>query len=314
MAKSVKNVEELTPDEIAEKILGSSEGEEADESFDLEDFQFWLKSLHGQQIEDFFKEKTRVRLLVDQFLKKGYDEQTIFAIFQRVQKAEVEKEKDDVKSQEKFEKLKRKLFLIGVSLLSVFVFFYLNSKAMEIAAEKRQIQIRAAKTLRLKLSSRGLVYYRTNFKARWEKLSRILPAVNEFFILKSEVGSQSLLLPNNGTLAFLDKSEFKINEILLGKNEKKISSINLELRKGKFHWNIPEGTQQKITINLPGTIMKIKYGNGKIDLTQTPPIIKVAEGENKIKLPKDIVYRSFNGLMQATIDGKNSKIKIYEEY
>ena len=109
---------ELTPDELASYILGVVDD---DENFDIDEAKFWYQAAYKKELEESLKKKNKLQILVNQLLKRGFSEDDINKIFRRIKKKKIIEKKEKNALWEKYKRLERKLIIISMSIIFIFI-------------------------------------------------------------------------------------------------------------------------------------------------------------------------------------------------
>jgi hypothetical protein len=108
-------------------------------------------------------------------------------------------------------------------------------------------------------------------------------------------------------------TELRIEEILLDSKKEKIETVNLEAKSGIVDWLLAESSGINYVFNTPSGKLRVKYGEGKIDLRQKPYRIAVREGETTFQDSAISLPMAVNGLMEIILTDPVQK-RLYDNY
>jgi len=289
----------LTPDEIADRILGIVDEHQDDEDFDLEASKFWYQAAYKDQLEGLFQEKNRLRILVNQLKKRGYTETEIYDLFSRVRKAQLTSEKAVVEAEVKSEQLKKKLMHIGIVLVTLFLVGQMFFKSNQFALEREQQRIAEVKTLLCEIDKPPL-QLKTDFEAQWGEVVGFKTGLQEGMYVKTITGAHKIKISEQASLVFDADAVFKVENVTLDSALQKVAEVDISLTQGVISWNLAEDSKVKLNFAFSNTNLAVAYGIGKIDLTLSPDRVAIKEGETSIQVGRAL-SRSLNGLMEAIL-------------
>ncbi|OGK05817.1 MAG: hypothetical protein A2W80_00605 [Candidatus Riflebacteria bacterium GWC2_50_8] len=301
----------LTPDEIADRILGIVDEHQDDEDFDLEASKFWYQAAYKDQLEGLFQEKNRLRILVNQLKKRGYTETEIYDLFSRVRKAQLTSEKAVVEAEVKSEQLKKKLMHIGIVLVTLFLVGQMFFKSNQFALEREQQRIAEVKTLLCEIDKPPL-QLKTDFEAQWGEVVGFKTGLQEGMYVKTITGAHKIKISEQASLVFDADAVFKVENVTLDSALQKVAEVDISLTQGVISWNLAEDSKVKLNFAFSNTNLAVAYGIGKIDLTLSPDRVAIKEGETSIQVGRAL-SRSLNGLMEAILSDPPD-FKIYDSY
>jgi len=307
----VDKLEGLSPDEIADRILGIVDQNQDDENFDQDASKFWYQAAYKEELEGIFKERNRLRILIDQLKKRGYTEQEIYELYTRVRKAKLSSEKAEIEAEQKSEKLKRKLINIGVVLVTLFIVGQMFFKSNQFAIERENQRIAEVKTLLCEIDKPPLLL-KTDFDAQWGEVVGFKTGLHEGMYVKTTTGAHKITVAEKAVMVFDADAIFKIDKVTLDQALKKIAAVDVSLQQGIMSWNLAEDCGIKLNFKTVGTALAVSYGIGKIDLSRNPNRIAIKEGETSIQVGRSL-SRSLNGLMEAILS-EPPEFKIYDNY
>ncbi len=307
----VDKLEGLSPDEIADRILGIVDQNQDDESFDQDASKFWYQAAYKEELEGIYKERNRLRILIDQLKKRGYTEQEIYELYTRVRKAKLSSEKAEIEAEQKSERLKKKLINIGVVLVTLFIVGQMFFKSNQFAVERENQRIAEVKTLLCEIDKPPLLL-KTDFDAQWVEVVGFKTGLHEGMYVKTTTGAQKITIAERAVITFDADAIFKIDKVTLDQALKKIAAVDISLQQGIMSWNLAEDCGIKLNFKTVGTALAVSYGIGKIDLSQNPNRIAIKEGETSIQVGRSL-SRALNGLMEA-IMSEPPEFKIYDNY
>ncbi|GAB1354050.1 hypothetical protein MASR1M12_27880 [Erysipelotrichia bacterium] len=303
----------LTPDELADQILGISEAKpDFDEAADPDAAKFWYQAAYADEMQSLFKEKNRMRILVAGLMKRGYKEEEVKEIFTRIAKAKLFSEKAVAEAEEKSREISNKITRLVILILSVFVIYQLLLKTNQAALDEENRRIAKIKTFAC-MTNQPPFYMKTDEEVEWHKVITMKKDITEKFNLRTEKFPATIVIPGSSTLILDSDSEIKIERIELDKKNEVIKAVDFELKKGLIHWNIQEKAGLIISLTTPSWNLKIKYGEGKADRRTVPERIAVREGETIFSNAQTRFPVPVNGLMEMIL--KNPPLKrLYNDY
>jgi len=301
----------LSPDEIADRILGIVDQNQDDESFDLDASKFWYQAAYKDELEGIFKERNRLRILIDQLKKRGFSENEIYELYSRVRRAKLSSEKAEIEAEQKAEKLKKKLINIGVVLVTLFIVGQMFFKSNQFAIERENERIAEVKTLLCEIDKPPLLL-KTDFEAQWGEVVGFKTGLREGMYVKTTTGAHKIRIAENAVVVFDADAIFKIDKVTLDAALKRIVAVDISLQQGIMSWNLAEDSGVKLNFKTIGTALAVDYGIGKIDLSCNPNRVAIKEGETSIQVGRAL-SRSLNGLMEAILS-EPPEFKIYDNY
>jgi hypothetical protein len=310
-AGELEKLDGLTPDEIADRILGIVDEHQDDESFDLEASKFWYQAAYKDQLEGLFQEKNRMRILVSQLKKRGYSETEIYELFSRVRKAQLTSEKALVEAEVKSERLKKKLMHIGIVLVTVFIIGQMFFKSNQFALEREQQRIAEVKTLLCEIDKPPL-QLKTDFDAQWGEVVGFKTGLREGTYVKTTTGAHKITISEKASIAFDADAVFKLEKVTLDSTLQKVVEVNISITQGVISWNLAEDSKVKLNFAFSAASLAVAYGIGKIDLTPANDRVAIKEGETWIQVGR-APSRALNGLMEAILSDP-PEMKIYDTY
>ncbi|MGM0599244.1 MAG: hypothetical protein ACQETH_05420 [Candidatus Rifleibacteriota bacterium] len=302
----------LSPDELADKILGISEVKIDDEAADPEAAKFWFEAAYGDELKGMFKEKNRMRILVSSLAKRGYNEDEIREIFVRVQKAKFFSEKAQAEAQARSEELRNKITRFGIVLMGIFIIYHLVIKTNELAEKQEQNRIKKIKTFSCS-TERPPVFTREKIDTDWDENIRREFNVTEGMTIKTERFPCNLIIAENAVIELMPTTELKIVEAALDDTLNKVDTVSLEPRNGTIKWNLKEESEIKFNLKLKKGSLAIGYGEGKYQANSEPPRIAVKEGETRFRSSSLSLPMAINGLMELYLKEPLEK-KLYDSY
>ena len=302
----------LSPDELADKILGFSEVQVEEGAADPEAAKFWFEAAYGDELKGMFKEKNRMRILVSSLMKRGYNEDEIREIFVRVQKAKFFSEKAQAEAQAKSEELRNKITRFGIVLMGIFIIYHLVIKSNELAEKQEQKRISKIKTFTCS-TERPPVFTREKIDTDWDENIKREFKVKEGMTIKTEKYPCNLVIAENAVVELMPGTEMKITKVGLDNALKKVERVFFEPANGTVKWNLKEESEIKFNLQLEKGNLDINYGEGKYQADSEPPRIAVKEGETKFKNSSLSLPMAVNGLMELYIKEPFEK-KLYNLY
>ncbi|NLF95158.1 MAG: hypothetical protein GX569_00380 [Candidatus Riflebacteria bacterium] len=301
----------LSPDEIADRILGIVDQNQDDDNFDLDASKFWYQAAYKDELEGIFKERNRLRILIDQLKKRGFSENEIYELYSRVRRAKLSSEKAEIEAEQKAEKLKKKLINIGVVLVTLFIVGQMFFKSNQFAIERENERIAEVKTLLCEIDKPPLLL-KTDFEAQWGEVVGFKTGLREGMYVKTTTGAHKIRIAENAVVVFDADAVFKIDKVTLDAALKRIAAVDISLQQGVMSWNLSEDSGVKLNFKTIGTALAVSYGIGKIDLSRNPNRVAIKEGETSIQVGRAL-SRSLNGLMEAILS-EPPEFKIYDNY
>lgn len=302
----------LSPDDLADKILGIKAEPEFDDYEDPDAAKFWFEAAYGDELKGLFKEKNRMRVLVSALMRRGYDEEEIREIFIRVAKARHFTEKAMAEAEEKSKELSNKLTRLGVLLIGGFIVYQLLIKTNEAAIEKEKQRIQKIKTVAAE-TERPPFMMKNDLEANWNEVIVMKKNVTEKMNIRAERFPVVVKIAEGTTLSLRTNTELRIEEILLDSKKEKIETVNLEAKSGIVDWLLAESAGINYVFNTPSGKLRVKYGEGKIDLRQKPNRIAVREGETTFQDSAISLPMAVNGLMEIILTDPVQK-RLYDNY
>ncbi|EKD82560.1 MAG: hypothetical protein ACD_39C01215G0001 [uncultured bacterium] len=310
-AGDLEKLDGLSPDEIADRILGIVDEHQDDEDFDLEASKFWYQAAYKDQLEELFQEKNRLRILVNQLKKRKYTEAEIYELFSRVRKAQLSSEKAQIEAEVKSEQIKKKLINIGIILVTVFIIGQMFFKSNQYALEREQQRIAEVKTLLCEIDKPPL-QLKTDFDAQWNEVVGFKTGLQEGMFVKTTTGAHKIKISEQASIVFDADAIFKVEKVTLDSALKKVAEVSIAITQGVISWNIAEDSGIKLHFTFSNTVLAVSYGMGKIDLARNPYRVAVKEGETSIQTGRALA-RALNGLMEAILSDP-PEFKIYDTY
>lgn len=310
-ADDQKQIDGSSPDELAAKILGLVDEHQNDENFDLETSKFWFQAAYKGELEELFKEKNRLRVLINQFIKRGYKEDEINDLFTKVRRSQLEAQKQTKEGELKSDILKQRIFRLGLAIIVIFIIVQMFFKSNEFALKRENKRIDQAKTMVCDLD-KTVFMTKTDFDVEWKTAKALKAELHEGMSIKSESGVHRIKLPEDAVFALTGKTSMSIEKVGLDKDLKNIAQVDFKVDEGIVTWEIKERSNLKINIAFPDGNLSIQYGIGKIDLTSEPGRIVVKDGETTAWVHGGIP-KSVNGLMELIIV-ETPLIRIYDSY
>lgn len=307
----VDKLEGLSPDEIADRILGIVDENQDDENFDLDASRFWYQAAYKDELESTFKERNRLRILIDQLKKRGFTENDIYELYSRVRKAKLNSERAAEEAELRAEQLKKKLTNIGVILVSIFIIGQLFFKSNEYAIERENQRIAEVKTLLCEID-RPPLQLKTNYDAKWTEVVGFKTGLQEGMLVKTTTGAHKIKIAEKAEIVFDVDAMFKIDKVTLDEKLQRVAVVDISLRQGLMSWNIAEDADVKLNFSFVDASLAVKYGMGKIDMVASPQRVAIKEGETSIRVGRDLA-RPLNGLMEAILS-KPPEIRVYDLY
>ena len=310
-AAEADKLEGMSPDEIADRILGIVDQNQDDESFDLDASKFWYQAAYKDELEGIFKERNRLRILIDQLKKRGFTENDIYELYSRVRKAKLTSDKAEIEAEQRSEKLKKKLINIGIVLATLFIIGQMFFKSNQFAIERENQRIAEVKTLQCDIDKPPL-QLKTDFDAQWVEVVGFKTGLREGMYVKTTTGAHKITIAEKAVIVFDADAIFKIDKVTLDAALKRVAAVDISLQQGLMSWNIDEGSGVKLNFKTVDTALAVSYGIGKIDLAASPSRIAIKEGETSIQVGRAL-SRALNGLMEAILTDP-PEFKIYDNY
>lgn len=302
----------LSPDELADKILGISEMSVEDDAADPEAAKFWFEAAYGDELKGMFKEKNRMRILVSNLMNRGYEEDEIRKIFVRVQKAKYFSDRAIAEAQARSEELRNKITRFGIVLMGIFIIYHLVIKSNELAEKQEQKRINKIKTF-VCATERPPVFTRQKIDTDWDENIKREFKVTEGMTVKTEKYPCNLLFVENAVIELMPATEVKIAKVELDDALKRVAAVYLEPANGTIKWDLKEESEIKFKVKLKKGNLDVSYGEGKYQANSEPPRIAVKEGETKFRSSSLSLPMAVNGLMELYLKKPFEK-KLYDSY
>lgn len=297
---------DLSPNELADMILGVVDQHAGDENFDLNEMQFWHRAAYQKDISRLMKEKNRLKTLIGDLQKRGYDERLINQIFSRVKRAQSECSKTEKRRQIELQLLK----LCGAAV-AVFLLVVVVPRIWKLARERKEEILLATKFLKIEAGNTS-VKYTEPLGATWEPLPVQNPIVREGSRVKTEKGTHRIELPGGDFVTIEGKAELQIRNLNLDLKSRKIVSVTIHLLNGFFEWS-KQDSSYSLNFSFQGGSLVVGYGQGKFELGNNSSRVAVLDGENRITLDRDLP-RPFNGLMHLLISEGGPELGTFDRY
>lgn len=303
---------ELTPDELADKILGLVDETGKDEDVDLEASKFWYEAAYKDELEQIFKEKNRMRVLVDALIKRGYSETEINDLFINVRKQKYINQRESEEAIKKTLKIQSRIFQVCVIMIAVFVLYQIWYRTA-ILRQQQIDRIRQERSVLTAETDHPFFSIRKPEQTQWKIISGREPFLRQGMSVRSEqAGTHKILFSDVAYIEFSKGADFNINAIELDDEFENISTVVLQVNSGFYEWIIPESLDIDIRLDFAGGSLNIGYGEGKIEASSEPLRIAIREGENRVSIQGERT-RSLNGLHELLLEDP-PVIQIYDLY